>query len=170
MASLTGLSGTVGASCNMLLSNTADFANATQTIAETFSQAFTVGTGADQVDNFFSDQRTLAGSANETLDLQALTNALGVACVFTKVKALWLEVVSTNADSTITVGASGANAFNAPFGGDDTFAITIRPAGLALFICNDSTGYAVSGTAKDLKIVNNSASSLTYNILIAAVD
>lgn len=170
MASLDGLSGTISAAVNLTPVKTADFANVTQSVQRTFSKTLTVGTGADQADQVFSDQRTLAGTANETLDLQSLTNSLGVAVVFTKVKLLYIEVVSTNSDSTITVGASGSSAFNTPFSGDDTFSIDIGPGGVAMFCRTDSTAYAVSGTVKDLKVLNNSASSLTYNIIIAGVD
>lgn len=170
MASLDSVTSTFTAGFSIALAKTADISNETCTLSPSWTQSLTIGTGVGNADQCFADERTLAGSANETLDLQSLTTRFGVAVVLTKVKLLAIKVVSTNSDSTITVGASGANAFNAPFGGDDTFAITIRPGGWAIFVCDDSTSYAVSATAKDLKIVNNSATSLTYDIIVVGID
>ena len=170
MASLDTLTSSVGTTFTIAMGKTDDFANQTRSISDSWTNSLTIGTGAGNGDQCFADQRTLAGSANETLDLQSLTTSFGVAVVFTKVKVLAIKVVSTNADSTITVGASGASAFNTPFAGDDTFAVTVRPGGWVLWACDDTTAYAVSGTVKDLKIVNNSSSSLDYKIIIIGID
>lgn len=125
------------------------------------------GTGAGQADLIFSDERTLAASATEDLDLAGvLTSALGATLTFVRVKALFIEAADGNTNNVV-VGAASSNAWAALL--NSTGTITLRPgAKLALYAGQaDSTAYAVtSGTGDLLKVANSAGSTgVTYRII-----
>ncbi len=65
------------------------------------------GTGAGAADLLFHDERSIAGSGNEDLDLQALTDSFGQAFNAAEVAVLRVEAASTNAGAIeLTPGAS----------------------------------------------------------------
>jgi hypothetical protein len=124
------------------------------------------GIGASQADLIFSDQRVLAASANETLDLAgALLDAIGAAAVFAKVKALLIRAANANVNNVV-VGAAAANPFLGPLGGV-TPTITLPPGGFVL-LAAPVAGWAVGNGATDnLKIANSGAGTgVTYDIAL----
>lgn len=125
------------------------------------------GTGADQADRIFSDERTLAASANEDLDLAGvLTDALGATFTLARVRAILVIALATNTNNVV-IGGAASNAFVGPFGAA-THTVSVRPGGQALFVNRDATGWPVTaGTADLLRIANSGAgSSVTYRIVI----
>lgn len=115
----------------------------------------------------FADRRTLAASANESLDLAgSLVDALGATITFARVRALLIEAAAANAN-TVVVGGAASNAWSAPFG-DATDTLVVRPGGVGLLIAPDTTGYAVTpATADLLKIANGgSGTPVTYDITL----
>lgn len=126
------------------------------------------GTGAGQADLIFSDERTLAASATEDLDLAGvLTGAFGATLTFVKIKALFIEAADGNTNNVV-VGAASSNAWAALL--NSTGTITLRPgAKLAVYAGQaDSTAYAVTAGTGDLLKVANSAGStgVTYRIVV----
>jgi hypothetical protein len=74
--------------------------------AELFELAITNGTGANQANNAFSDERTLNASASENLDLAGvLQNALGASLAFTAVKAILIVADVGNVNNVVVGGA-----------------------------------------------------------------
>jgi len=130
------------------------------------STAYAFGSGAKQISTFYRAARTLAGSANEDLDLAGgLTDDNGATITFTEVKALYIE--NTSAIDTLTVGAAASNALASLFGAT-THTLKIPPKTKLLLWSEDATGYAVvAGTGDLLRITNGSGGSTIYNILIA---
>lgn len=156
-------------------------ASATQTVAldlgaVTFSpsesQSFSLanGTGANQVNQVFSDQRTLGASSSEELDLSGtLLDALGNSITFTKIKSIVVSSASANGGD-IQVGGAAANGFNSWVGAVGDL-IAIKPGGAFAIVAPDATGYAVTaGTGDLLKIANTDAAGATYNITILGVE
>lgn len=131
------------------------------------SQVFSNGTGLDQITQIFSDQRTLAASATEDLDLAGgLTNALGTTLTFTKIRGLIVRAAVANTNNVL-VGGAATNQFVTPFGGT-AHTVTVRPGGLLMLLAPDATGYAVTaGTGDLLKIANSSSgTSVLYDLIL----
>ncbi len=129
------------------------------------------GTGADQANQVFSDQRTLAASATENLDLAgALTDAFGGTVAFTKIKALMIKAAAGNTNNVV-VGGAASNGFVSPFGGA-THTVSVPPGGTLLLTAPDATGFAVTaGTADLLKVANGGGGTgVTYDIVLVGVE
>lgn len=124
------------------------------------------GTGADQADLIFHDQRTLAASGTEDLDLAGtLTDAFGATLTFARVKAVLVAAASGNTnDVQVTQPATdGVPLFLAASDG-----IAVRPGGLFLLAAPDATGVVVTTGTGDLLTVTNSAGStgVTYDVVV----
>ena len=128
--------------------------------------ALTNGTGANQADRVWADQRTISASATDSIDLAgSLTDAFGAALTFARIKAVLVTAASTNSNNVnVTRPASnGVPLFIAAGDG-----IPVRPGGMIVWVAPDATGVAVTaGTGDLLDIVNSGAgSSVTYDIAI----
>lgn len=137
---------------------------ATATLAKAISLAD--GTGANQADKIFQDQRTLAASGTENLDLAGvLVDAFGATITFARIKAVIVtaESANTNDVNVIREGTNGVPLFLAAGDG-----IPVRPGGLFAWVAPDATGVAVTAGTGDLLTFTNSAggTSVTYNVII----
>lgn len=126
------------------------------------------GTGAGAADRVFRDQRTLAASASETLDLAGvLTDAFGTAITFARLKFIAISAASGNTNSVI-VGANASNDWVGLLNAAGT--ITLRPGATfcAMSGVTDATGMAVTaGTGDLIKVANSGAgTSVTYDVVI----
>ncbi|MFM9777091.1 hypothetical protein [Streptomyces scabiei] len=124
------------------------------------------GVGANQADKIFADTRTLAASATEDLDLAGvLSDPLGAALTFARIKAVLVKAASGNTNSVqVTRPASnGVPLFLAAGDG-----LSVRPGGLFLWVAPDATGVAVTAGTGDLLTLTNSAgsTSVTYDVII----
>jgi hypothetical protein len=136
-------------------------------IQRNVSYSFTDGAGANQMDAVWSDERTIAASGTDDLDLAGgLTDAFGAAITFARIKFLYLEADSTNVNNVV-LGGAAANAF-INWVADATDKVVARPGGAFLLIANDATGYAVTaGTGDILRIANSGAgTSVKYRIIL----
>lgn len=128
---------------------------------------FTEGAGADQADKVWTDERTLAASANEDLDLAgSLTDPFGATITLARVKGL---LVYADADNTnnVLVGGAATNTF-INWVSDATDQVVVRPGGLLALFTPDATGYAVTADTGDLlRIANSGAgSAVTYQVAV----
>lgn len=134
-----------------------------------FGQSFHLdnGTGLNAADKLYADTNTLAASANVDVDLAGgLTDALGAALTFARVKALFLQASLSNANNVV-IGGAASNQFVGPFGAAaHTFAV--KPGGFMGWVAPDATGWPVTaGTGDLLRIANSGAgTSVTYNVVI----
>lgn len=165
------LSATVKASVAATQTRDLDLASGSSTLSRAVAASFTNGTGLNQANLIWHDQRTLVNT--EDLDLSgALTDIYGQSVVFARIKALLLESLSSNGSNiTLSRGSSnGVPLFTAASDG-----IIIRPGGALLWVAPDATGIAVTASTGDiLTVTNGSASSpqvsVTYNIVIIGAD
>jgi hypothetical protein len=161
------VTGRVTVELSALLTGTHDFSPPNADLVQPQSYKFTNGTGANQIDRVFSDRRTLAASASESLDLAGtLVDALGATVTFARVRALRIKADAANTNNVV-VGGAASNAFASLFG-DATDKIVVRPGGLVLVVAPDTTGYVVTaGTGDLLQVANSGAGTgVTYDITI----
>lgn len=165
------LTGRCSLSINWVHTKDLDLSDPVDRFSLVMEEAFAAGSGSGQVNKAFRDNRTLAGGANEELDLAGgLTDAFGATLTFTKIKVL---AIRNNADSALSVGGAAANGFSA-WAGDPTDIVKLAAAGadgspFALLIC-DPAGVAVTaGTGDLLKIALAAGTGGTYDIIILGV-
>lgn len=128
----------------------------------------TFGTGNDQGNQWWMDERTLANGANDDLDLAgSLTSDFGETITFTTIKLIIIAIDSPDGTKFVSVGPlAQANAWAAMFG-DASDGIKVYN-----FLINGDTkaGFAVTaGTGDKLRIANSSGVSVTYRILLVGV-
>ena len=152
-----------------------NFLNASQTGSGDYSghvradfeiaEVWESGTGANQAARLYYDERTLAASTGEDLDLTTITDAYGVALGLTEVRALCIQAAAANG-AAIEVKPSSSNGWTALL--KDASDILQIPAGCsAQFILGPDGSAPVSGSSKSLNISNTSGSdSGTYTLLI----
>jgi hypothetical protein len=129
--------------------------------------AFASGTGTGQADRVFTDTRTLAGSATESLDLAGtLTDAFGATITFVTIKAVIVRAAAANNIANqvqVTRPASnGVAIFMAAGDG-----ISLAP-GYAFAWFGSGTGVTVTPATGDLLTITNSAgtNSVNYDIVV----
>jgi hypothetical protein len=124
------------------------------------------GTGANSADLCFHDQRTLAASATEDLDLAgALAGPFGASQVFAEVRAVMIKAAAGNTNNVNLTrpAANGVPLFLAASDG-----IAIPPGGVFCWSCPADGKVAVTGGTGDLLTLTNSAggTSVTYDVVI----
>jgi len=125
------------------------------------------GTGLNQADKIWADSNTLTASSTTDIDLAgALTDLLGQALTFVRVKGIFLRAAVGNVNNVV-LGGAAATQFVGPFGAT-THTVACRPGGFLAFIAPDATGWTVGAGASDLLRVGNSGagSSVSYDIMI----
>lgn len=135
----------------------------------------TNGTGANQADILFVDERTVASAANDDLDLAGvLQSAFGsviaaaeivAIAVINKPKAKSAAPNTTN----LTIGG-GTNPVVGYLGGTTPTVGPIRPGGVFLLASPDAAGIAAvtAATADILRVANSAGAAATYQILVLA--
>jgi hypothetical protein len=141
----------------------------TATFAPNYAATFglTNGTGANQINQMFTDTRTLAASGTENIDLAGgLTDPFGATITFTKIKALIIKAAAGNTNDVVVGGH--ASAAVSSFFGDATDKVKVKPGGLMVLAAPDANGYAVTAATADLLTIANSAAGtgVTYDIII----
>lgn len=161
------LNTTIRAGIIAALIGSADLASARADLAALDDIQLPSGTSSGRADLLFADERTISASSSENLDLTggSLSDPVGAALVFAKVKAILIEADDGNTNNVV-VGNAGANPFVGPFD-DGTVTITIPPGG-RLLLAAPSSGWAVTvDTADILKVANSGAGTgVTYRIVI----
>lgn len=129
------------------------------------------GTGDDQADILWMDERTIAASGSEDLDLAgALTDAFGSTITAVEIVGIIIDAAAGNTNDVV-VGNGSQPVINGPFGGDGTQVINVKPGGLFVwFAPDDGDGIPVTATsADDLGVANSSSGTgVTYRIAILA--
>ena len=124
------------------------------------------GTAASKADLMFSDQRSIAASGSENLDLAgSLQDAFGQTITFVKVKGIYLRAAAANGGN-IVLGGAASNAFTGPFGAaNDLIKV---PAGGYIELCAPVAGWPVTaGTGDILQVANDDgAAAGIYDIVI----
>jgi hypothetical protein len=144
--------------------NARDYSIPTEEINLPLTQEFAAGTAPEKCDLVFGpDKRTLAGGANESLDLigGGLTDAFGNALPFVKVRAIVIQNLSDA--KVLTVGNDGNPLV---FLGGGSHTVVLNPKGM-LVLTDPVTGWTVTpDTGDKIKIANNSGDPADYLIWI----
>ncbi len=151
------------------LSKALDLVTARAALSKAYTTNFASGTAAGQADKVFHDQRTLAPSATENLDLAgSLTDALGDALTFARIKGIVFHAAAANVNNVL-IGGDVTNTFF-PMFGLETDSLILRPDATVALWCGaaDATGYAVTAATADLLKVTNSGAgtSVTYDVIL----
>ncbi len=131
------------------------------------------GTGANQADLLFIDERTVTTAANDDLDLAGvLTSAFGATITAAELVAVFVinRPRSGTANTTnLTIGG-GSNPVVGFLGGTTPTIGPIRPGGFVMIGCGDAAGIGAvtAGTGDILRIANSAGASATYQIAIIA--
>jgi hypothetical protein len=161
------------------LTKTLDLTTGRVPLAKTYQAVLSSGVAVGQADLIFHDQRTLAASTNEDLDLigTMLQDAFGANLAMLRVKGLIIAakgvtdangVTITPNVNNVVVGAAASNAWTTLL--NSTGTVTLRPGATwcAFADFTDSTGYAVTaGTGDLLRVANGGAgTSVTYDVIV----
>jgi hypothetical protein len=124
------------------------------------------GTGANSADLMFHDQRTLAASATENLDLAgSLAGPFGASQVFVELRAVLISAAAANTNNVnvIREGTNGVPLFLALGDG-----IAVPPGGVFLWSCPADAKVTVTASTGDLLTITNSSgsTSVTYDVVI----
>lgn len=124
------------------------------------------GTAADSADLMFSDQRTLAASANEDLDLAgSLANGFGATLTYVELRAVLISAAAANTNNVLVSrpASNGVPLFSAA--GDQ---IIIPPGGVFLWACPaDGKVTVTAGTGDLINVANSGAgTSVVYDVVI----
>ena len=140
-----------------------DFGTPTLALERRPPTVFTTGTGERQSDLLFTDERTIAASSSEDLDLAGvLADPFGATLTFVEVTAISIEADCTNTNNVV-VGAATSPALLGFGGTTPTWAI--QPCG-RFVVTAPKAGWTVTASSADLLKVANSSSgtSVKYRI------
>lgn len=152
------------------LTNVLDLSTALSPLNFVRTLEFADGVGLNQADQIFHDQRTLAPSGTEDLDLAAaLVDVFGNTLTFSAIKGIivFAAVANTN---IVQVKPAAANGFlewvNAA-----TDQINVKPGGVFCLFDPGAAGYAVVAGTGDLLSFTNSAAgtSVTYDVVLMGI-
>ncbi len=129
------------------------------------------GTAADKADLIHALTYTFVASTAQTIDLTSLTDVLGGAVNFARVRLFALRVNSTTDAASLTIGNAAATQWLG-FLGTTTSTLIIPAASAAnttgawtMITGPNTTGMAVSGSSKSLKMLP-SAHAFTADLII----
>jgi hypothetical protein len=124
------------------------------------------GAGAGQANFLWADQRTIAPSGTDALDLVGggLVDALGAVVAPARLRALLIYSAPGNLNNLTVLG----NAAAVPFLNTVATTHTLVPGGILLLTKPDATGFVVTATTGDIIQIVNAAgvNSVTYDIAI----
>ena len=127
------------------------------------------GVGAGQAQRMFSDTRTLASGASESLDLNGagLLDAFGNAITFTKVKGILIAADLANT-TVLTIG-NVTNGIVSPFLAA-TGGVIVPPGGMFFSATPDVTAFGITAATADLlKVANAAGAAANYDVVLIGV-
>lgn len=164
------LSGRLDARIFALLTGAADHAVPQAPIDLDCGLDFTSGTGTDQANLIFSDQRTLGASASENLDVRGvLSDLLGNLLTMVKIKAILIKASANNTNNVVL----GNDANSVQLGFSAITATWSIPPGGWFMVTAPAAGWqvSISGGGDIIKIANSGgATSVTYDIVVLGTD
>lgn len=156
---------------NTALTAVADIGAATHQSEQASRFQWDSGVGANQADEYWSDERTVTTGATDSIDVAGAGGTrllVGGALAFVKIKAIRVRN-SNNAGTpnTTTISLTRPASNGVPFLTAAGDAIPIPPGGEVTIVNPSSAGYAVTGGTGDLiDIVNAAGASAVYRIEI----
>lgn len=144
--------------------NALDLTNVVDSLSKGYTDAFTDGTGAGKSQVVWHDQRTVATTSTDDLDLAGvLKNAFGTV-TFTKITAIFIKMQTNTSGYKLEIGGDAApvtGLFKDP--GDIIYLL----AGGMFLWTSPVNALALTGGATDtLQIYNPSGGNVVYDIWI----
>lgn len=140
-----------------------ELSSALDQIAKDLTFTFSNGSGANQINMIWHDQRSV-GSGGENLDLAgSLTSAFGATITFTSVKGVIIKAADANA-ANVQFSRPASN--GVPLFAAASDQVNIRPGGLFVFISPDASGVAVTAGTGDILTVAAASGTVSYDIYI----
>jgi hypothetical protein len=131
--------------------------------SKSFNEQLTDGTGTGKAQVVHCDQRTLGGSAVDSLDLAGgVTDQFGLTTTFTKIKSVMILPATAN-DEDLIIGG-GSNPFIGWF--DDVSDLENVRAGGISFHADVVAGWTVTATTGDILTITAGAGGAVYDIVI----
>lgn len=163
---LTSLAATVAAGVSSTVTKAEELSTLRDVLSMTENVSFALGTGANQANQLFQDQRSLADAANETLNFLAagaLEDKLGETIDLDELRALVIHNNST--DASLIIGGAAANALG--IFSDSSDKLVLPPLGVFIWLAPDASGLDVT-TNSQLKLEHNGdgSSALVYDIVV----
>lgn len=145
---------------------TNDLADVSASVNQRNKMSIASGNGASQADKMFSDTRTVAGSADDDLDLYGtLTDPLGATLSFASIKAIYIKAGASNAND-LSIGPAASNGFLGPWA-DASDRVKLKAGEVFLITNRAATGWAVTASTADiLRVTNTGSGSVTYDIIL----
>jgi hypothetical protein len=137
------VTGNVQLKANASEAITSELATGTLAASLSFALSFANGTGANNINEWWTDTRTLAVSTPVTLTASALTDGLGRTVAFTKIRLL---MIKNNGTADLIVGGATAPV---PIFSDASDKIPVRPGGVFLIVAPGASGIGVTATTAD---------------------
>lgn len=149
---------------------------ATKNFSHTIIKALANGTTALKANRFWFDERTLAGSASEDIDVFDLAaldigagaglDSFGQTFAMTGIAAILVENLSTSAGNLLVGNKNATTAWNSMFNGSDVAEILLVPGAAFLFVDPSAGGLAVADVTNHLLTMTDTGSGCTYKITI----
>lgn len=159
-----GLQLNLSVSINGAYTGAAAVGSVADTIALSDALSYVTGSGAGQADLLYTEKINIAASGAQTLVLSALTDPLGAAIAFARIKAIVLFPDPGNIND-IVLGDAAASAFVGPLG--VTGMAHARPNGQLIFAAGDAVGWPVTAsTADQLKLANSGSGTAVTGVLM----
>jgi hypothetical protein len=163
---MAGVTANIRLSIAATLTGAADFGTPQAPVKIDEALNITAGTDAlGKADILWADERTLAASATENIDLAGvLSGLLGGTVTAAEITAIYVKAADGNTNDVQVFGAA-SNGFNGPLTGT-TPKLNLGPSDFAFL--SGRKGWAVTAGTGDIVLVANSAggSSVTYTIAI----
>ena len=144
--------------------------NIEHSLALSIAQAFANGTGANQANQIYVGERTLADEAQENLDLSgSLADQFGSTIAFTGIKGILIQ--NQSALSSLLFEPGSTNGFLGPFA-DASDQVIIPPGGVVLMTNASAAGWPVTASTGDLlSFTHNSeeTADLEYKIALIGI-
>lgn len=149
--------------------NALDLSNVSDRLIKSYLTSLASGTGSGQANTIWHDQRTLAASGTEDLDLAGvLTSTIsGATLTFTKIKLIFIYADPANVNNVVVSrpASNGLVLFSAA-----ADACSVLPGGIFMLTAPQA-GIAVTAATGDLLTITNSAGTtgVNYDVIIAGV-
>lgn len=145
--------------------NTIDLQTGQAPYSQSTSFATTSGTGLDQMDLFFSDQRSVSSGTPDDLDLAGgLTDVYGATLTFVKIKLIFIYNTTLTAASILNIGGDANGLVN--WVGAATHTVNVTPGGFLYVYAPSAAGYAVTGGTGDILQIACASGTSVYNVVI----
>ncbi len=166
VSAATALSGKFLVQIDGMFSNPLDLVTVTANQQLKLEKSFTNGTGASQADMIWTDERTIAASTTEDLDVVAggMSDVFGTTFTIAELKMLAVCASSTNTNNVVL----GGDANSVPFLSTAATTVSIKPGGCFALMDPSAGGVAVTAATGDIIQVANSGAgtTVTYKIVI----